>query len=376
MTSANVPLRFSPTEDQRVLGQMLREFLEARGQAVPVAPSCGVNSPDPRLWREMSQSLGLAGIAVPVQFGGVGASFAEVCVVLSESGRVLLTSPFLGTSLGVVALLASHDESACAEMLSSVAERGTSATVALSGCGGNLVADSVDVSGTQQGDGWRLSGRTALVVDGTTADLVLVIADTPAGKALFAVEANAEGMSRSSMPTLDLTRPLAAIVFSDTPAKLCGAPGDGWRIAEIVRDYALVGLAAEQVAAARRCLDMAVDYAQTRIQFGRQIGSFQAIKHRCAEMLLRIDAGDATAAAASWTAAYDSDALPSAAALAAATCAEAAIFAAEENIQIHGGIGYTWEHPAHLYFRRALSSAHLFGSPGDARERLLRQAGV
>jgi alkylation response protein AidB-like acyl-CoA dehydrogenase len=175
---------------------------------------------------------------------------------------------------------------------------------------------------------------------------------------------------------MDQTRKQARIEFASTPARLVGGDGQGWSTLDRVLDLAAVALAAEQVGGAQRVLDMAVDYAKTRVQFGRPIGSFQAIKHKCADMLLEVESAKSAAYYAAWCASELNDELPAMASMAKAYCSEAYFHCAAENIQIHGGIGFTWEHPAHLYFKRAKSSELLFGDPTYHRELLAQRIGL
>ena len=193
---------------------------------------------------------------------------------------------------------------------------------------------------------------------------------------LFAVEGGASGLTRTALSTMDQTRKQAKVEFDNTPARLIGTDGAGWNVLSTVLDLAAVALAAEQVGGAQKCLDMAVEYAKVRVQFGRPIGSFQAIKHKCADMLLEVESAKSAAYYAGWCAAEMNEELPSVASLAKAYCSEAYFHAAAENIQIHGGIGFTWEHPAHLYFKRAKSSELLFGDPTYHRELLAQRIGI
>ena len=193
---------------------------------------------------------------------------------------------------------------------------------------------------------------------------------------MFTVAADAAGLSRTALQTMDQTRKQARLEFDNTPATLLGADGDGWKVLERVLDLAAVALAAEQVGGAQKCLDMSVEYAKVRVQFGRPIGSFQAIKHKCADMLLEVESAKSAAYYAGWCASELNDELPSVASLAKAYCSEAYFHASAENIQIHGGIGFTWEHPAHLYFKRAKSSELLFGDPTYHRELLAQRIGI
>ena len=223
----------------------------------------------------------------------------------------------------------------------------------------------------------------ALEEDGTvataflvSADLILVVGRTAAGLSLFGVKGDADGLTRTPLATMDQTRKQARLEFADTPAWLIGVDGAAAPGLSKTLDLAAVALAAEQVGGAQRCLDSSVEYAKTRIQFGRPIGSFQAIKHKCADMLLEVESAKSAAYYAGWAAAEDSDELPVVASLAKSYCSEAYFHAAAETIQIHGGIGFTWEHPAHLYFKRAKSSELMLGDPSYHRELLAQRIGI
>jgi alkylation response protein AidB-like acyl-CoA dehydrogenase len=229
---------------------------------------------------------------------------------------------------------------------------------------------------TGSGRDFTLTGTKTFVIDGHVADLILVAARTSKGVSLFAVDKGAKGLSRTALPTMDQTRKQARLDFDGTPARLVGQEGKGWEILGTVLDLAAVALAAEQVGGAQKVLEMAVEYAKVRVQFGRPIGSFQAIKHKCADMLLEVESAKSAAYYGMWCAAEMNQELPSVASLAKAYCSEAYFHAAAENIQIHGGIGFTWEHPAHLYFKRAKSSELLFGDPTYHRELLARRIGI
>jgi alkylation response protein AidB-like acyl-CoA dehydrogenase len=236
--------------------------------------------------------------------------------------------------------------------------------------------DSVGLSAARSDGGWVLDGVKMFVLDGHVADLILVAAKAPKGLSLFAVQSDAEGLTSTPLKTMDLTRKQARIELAGVPARLVGEEGAAGAGLAKTLDLAAVALAAEQVGGAQRVLDMSVEYAKTRIQFGRPIGSFQAIKHKCADMLLEVESAKSAAYYAGWAAADDSDELPVAASLAKSYCSEAYFHAAAENIQIHGGIGFTWEHDAHLYFKRAKSSELLFGDPAYHREILAQRIGI
>ena len=223
--------------------------------------------------------------------------------------------------------------------------------------------------------GWVLDGTAGFVLDGHLADLVLVPAATREGTSLFAVRGSAPGLARTVLPAFDPTRKHARLQFSATPATLIGAAGGAGPALAHVFDLGCVALACEQVGVAERALDMARDYALLRTQFGRPVGSFQAVKHKLANVLLEVEAARSAAWYGLWAADFQRDQLPVVASIAQATCSAAAYLATAENMQVHGGIGYTWEHPAHLYFRRATTSRMWLGDPAGHYERLLSQLG-
>jgi alkylation response protein AidB-like acyl-CoA dehydrogenase len=214
------------------------------------------------------------------------------------------------------------------------------------------------------------------VIDGHTANVVIVAARTDKGVSLFTVAGDANGLTRTPLSTMDQTRKQARLELSGVPARLLGTEGGGWDTLSRMLDLAAVALAAEQVGGAQKVLEMSVDYAKVRVQFGRPIGSFQAIKHKCADMLLEVESAKSAAYYAGWAAAELNEELPVVASLAKAYCSDAYFHAAAENIQIHGGIGFTWEHDAHLYFKRAKSSELLFGDPTYHRELLAQRIGI
>jgi alkylation response protein AidB-like acyl-CoA dehydrogenase len=332
---------------------------------------------DPQVWRQMAEQLGLQGLAIPERFGGSGATFLELGVVLEELGRALVCAPFFSTVvLAANALLLSGDEDAQEAFLPGIAAGETVATVAIAERSGSWRAEDVEAAATVEDGIWRISGVKSFVLDGHAADLLLVFARTEAGLSLFAVYGEADGLTRTPLPTMDQTRRQAVIEFDRAPARLIGADGGAEPTLARLLDLAAVGLAAEQVGGATRCLEMAVEYAKVRSQFGRLIGSFQAIKHKCADMLMAVETARSAAYYAMYAAGEDLPELPAIASLAKAYCSEAYTMVAGENIHVHGGIGFTWEHSAHLYFKRAASSALLFGDPDRHRARYAAAVGL
>jgi alkylation response protein AidB-like acyl-CoA dehydrogenase len=332
---------------------------------------------DPAVWSQMGEQLGLQGLAIPEEYGGSGYSYVELIVVLEEMGRALLTAPYFSTvALAANAILQSGDDAAKKELLPGIASGETIATLAMTEDNGRWDAQGITATATKSGDGYTIDGHKMFVLDGHTANLIIVAAKTGENVSLFTVAGDAPGLTRTALATMDQTRKQARLEFSGTPAKLLGTEGEGWTVLSRVLDLAAVALAAEQVGGAQKCLDMSVDYAKVRVQFGRPIGSFQAIKHKCADMLLEVESAKSAAYYAGWAGAELNDELPTVASLAKAYCSDAYFHAAAENIQIHGGIGFTWEHDAHLYFKRAKSSQLLLGDPTYHRELLAQRIGI
>jgi alkylation response protein AidB-like acyl-CoA dehydrogenase len=267
------------------------------------------------------------------------------------------------------ALLECADDAAKGALLPGIASGETIATLAYVEPNGRWDLSGIAMRARPKDDVWLLDGSKSWVLDGHTADTILVVARTDAGLELFRVDSDAAGLSRTALPELDPTRKLADLSFSATPAAKIS---DGDQTAGLERVLALTAaaLAAEQVGGAQACLDMSVEYARSRIQFGRPIGSFQAIKHKCADLLVEVEFAKTAAYNACFCAAEDPDELIEAATLAKAYCSEVFFHTAAENIQIHGGMGFTWEHPAHLYFKRAKASELLFGDAAHHREAL------
>jgi alkylation response protein AidB-like acyl-CoA dehydrogenase len=370
---------FSFTPEQRNLGGVVRSFLARHWPDTEVRRL--LDEPagrDRGTWRRMATELGLQGLAVPERFGGSGFGPVELGVVVEEFGRALAGGPFLASvGLATTALLASGDEEAGERYLPGLAGGDLVATLALPEDGGSWVVSDVATTAVHGAGGWELTGVKNYVLDGCSADLLLVVARSSAGAGLFAVDTEAAGatLRRTPLPTFDPTRPQARVELRATPARLVGADGAATSPVEHALRMGAVLLAAEQVGIAAWALDSAVAYAGVREQFGRPIGSFQAIKHMCADMLLRLEGARSASMYALWAAAERPEELPQAAAIAKSYCSEAATFCAGRCLQVHGGIGFTWEHPAHLYLKRATSAQSLLGSPARHRAELARLAG-
>jgi alkylation response protein AidB-like acyl-CoA dehydrogenase len=423
MSQPNTVTETSSAAELAELRDSVRDFLTAKSDEQRVRAAIETERGyDEDLWQQMASQLSLPGLALPEQYGGDGFTFTELQVVLEELGRALTPSPFFASViLAAGAILATGDEVAAQAYLPGIASGKTTATLAVAEAGGlwsfgeltttarpadgastDADAGTVGVgTGTGTGTGgvgtgggtWRLTGTKQFVLHGATADLIIVAAHTEHGPAFFAVtpghrsavtvsaiadRSRELGLTRTALRTLDLTRPMATLEFNDTPATLIGTAGAAGQALDAVLDRAMTALAAEQAGAARACLAASAAYARERHQFGRPIGSFQAVKHKCADMLVKVELAQAAATEAARAAAGDPDAAPlaQAAAVAHAVCSESLMFVAAENIQVHGGIGFTWEHPGHLYFRRAKASQLMFGGPGFYFEHLLRRSGL
>lgn len=369
------------SEEQDELRKVVRSFLAKHSDEADVRRlAADPQGHDPVVWRRMAGELGLQGLAVPEEYGGSGFGYVDLGIVFEEAGRALLGGPYFATvALAAEALLRCADEQARHDFLPGIASGETVATLALTEDSGRWDEQGIGLTATHDETGvWRLTGVKTYVPDGHLADLLLVAARSPAGVSLLAVEtAAAPGLTRTPLPTLDQTRKQARIEFTDTPARLLGPEGTAWPALERTLATAAVLLSAEQVGGAAAALDAAVEYAKIREQYGRPIGSFQGIKHKCADMLMEIESARSAAYGGLWALdAGDETEIAIAAALAQAFCSEAFTKVAADNIQVHGGIGFTWEHPAHLYFKRAKSSEVLLGTPSYHRELLATRLGI
>jgi alkylation response protein AidB-like acyl-CoA dehydrogenase len=377
-------MNFAFSEEQEELRRTVRQFLEAKSPESEVRRL--METPegfDPAVWKQMGQELGLQSIAIPEEYGGQGFSFIELGIVLEEQGRVLLCAPyFASVVLAANAILNVGTEDQKKELLPGIASGDTIAALAFTEPSGKWDATGITMEASENvGGEFTLSGEKMFVIDGFNADLIVVVARMQGttgsdGIAFFTVRGDADGLTRTNLSTMDMTRKQARLEFNNVAAMPLGSTEHGWAAFSKTLDQAAVALSNEMMGGAQKVLEMSVEYAKVRVQFGRPIGSFQAIKHKCADMLLEVESGKSAAYYASWAAAEDNDELPVVAALAKAYCSEAYFHASAENIQIHGGIGFTWEHPAHLYFKRAKSSEIYLGDPTYHRELLAQRIGI
>jgi acyl-CoA dehydrogenase len=361
-------MQAAPTEEQHELRNVVRALCEKESpESVVRATMESERGYNPALWSRLADELGLIGLAVPEEFGGAGAGWAEQGVVFEELGRALVCVPYFSVvALAIPALLAADDLDAARRWLPAITEGRTLATAALTG-GIRRTAADVPVTAEWNGSGWRLTGRESTVVDSAVAELLLVLGRTDDTVSLFAVTAGADGVAVDEPRTSDRTRRIGGLTLAGAAATLVGRSGAGLEIAARVAARAAAALACEQVGGAARALELSVEYARTRVQFGRPIGSFQAVQHRCADMLVAVE----TARSAAWAAVHAADAdaadLALVASIAHAVCSDAYSRCASDCVQVHGGIGYTWEHPAHLHVKRSRGSAVLLGTPHEHR---------
>jgi alkylation response protein AidB-like acyl-CoA dehydrogenase len=326
---------------------------------------------DAAAYQRLAHELGVVGLAVPEEFGGSGYGVLELGLVLQEAGRALLCAPLLACSLATRALLESGDRTACALHLPGISAGSTIATLAAleRGSWDAVVLTTAEASG----DAWTVTGSKEWVLDAQTAGLLVVSAQAPQGLSLFLVDSTDAGVQVTPVPGVDPTRRQATVTLNGARAVPLGTLGGAAEVLARTLDVAVVLLAAEQLGVAERCLEMATAYAKDRRQFDRAIGSFQAVKHKLANVLLEVEAATSAVMYALWTADERPEELPMVASLTGATCSETALLAASENIQVHGGIGVTWEHPAHLYLKRATTDRLLLGDPQRHLARLADQ---
>jgi len=359
------------TGEQQALRDAVRGLLTRHQGAAPEPgdPGPGYNQ---ALWQRLCGEIGVAGLAIPARYGGAGAGPAETHVVMEELGRGLTPSPMLGSAvLAAQALLASGDAAACQRLLPAIADGATIAALAWTDESGHWDPRKAAFAATSD---HVLTGEAHHVLDGDAAAVLLAAAHTPGGVALFEVDPQHPGVTRRAVTTMDTSRRLAVVRLDGVPGLLLGdradSPGDragsaGSLALARARDLACVALTAEQVGAAQRALDLTVAYTKVRVQFGRPIGSFQALQHRMADLYVLVESARSLSYAAASAAAEGAPDLGLRAAAAKAYCSEALARVAGQMIQLHGAIGITWEHDAHRYFKRAHGSGQLFGRPAE-----------
>ena len=368
-------MHFGFTDEQAQLRDAVRRFLADRSPFGEVRHLMATKAGyDPTVWRELCQDLALAGVHVPEEYGGQGFTFRELGVVLEEMGRALYCGPyFSSTVLAATAILEAGSEDDKAALLPGLASGDRLASLALAETDGEWDVGAIGVVA----ENGTLSGTKSHVVDGCIADLLLVAVRQPGtagmdGLSLYAIDASAEGVTRTPLEALDPTRKLARVNLDGAQARLVGREGHAGPALRRTLDLAAAALANEMVGGAARLLESAVEYAKERVQFGRAIGSFQAVKHRLADLTLTVELAKSAAYQAANAAADDDADLPALASLAKSAASDAYMQAAKDCIQLHGGIGFTWDNDTHLFYKRAKSSEVFLGDPAKHRERLMQ----
>jgi alkylation response protein AidB-like acyl-CoA dehydrogenase len=376
-------IQFAFTDEQEQFRSTLRRFLDDKSPTTEVrrlmATPEGYN---PEVWRQLSEELALPGIHIPEQYGGAGFGMVELCIVMEELGRSLLCAPYFSSAvLAANAIMNAGTEQQKSSFLPDTAAGKRPATLAITELNGSWDPKEIELIATPDADGYRLDGAKSYVVDGHVADLLVVAARVPKtagleGLGLFTLDAKAGGIERRLLESMDPTRKIARIDFRGAHANLLGNLNDGAAAITRTLDQAAVALANEMAGGAQALFDSAVDYSKLRVQFGRTIGSFQAIKHKCADLLLDVELAKSAAYYAAQAAAVDDPEWPALASLAKAAASDTYIRIAAECIQIHGGIGFTWDNDTHLWFKRAKSSEVFLGQPSYHRELLMQRWGV
>jgi alkylation response protein AidB-like acyl-CoA dehydrogenase len=380
---------FQFNDEQQELRAMARAFLAEHSGSEQIREAMDSDlGYAPSIWKQIAVELGWAAVTVPEEYGGLGLGPVELTALLETTGESLLCAPYFSSvCLGANALLVAGNEAQKQEHLPGIAAGETIATLAQTSVGGSWAAEGIETRCSRDGSDYVLDGTACFVLDAHCAGLLVVAAraEGSAGRegiSLFCVPAATDGLTITPQTTMDQTRRLSTIELSGVrvaaEARL-GDEGAAWPLLREILDRAAIALAAEQTGVAQRCLDMAVAYANEREQFGRPIGSFQAIKHKCADMMVALESARSAAYYAACVAADAGDSgddLSTIASLAKSWCSDTVFRCAADSLQIHGGVGFTWEYDVHLYFKRARSSEIYLGDPAYHRERVARRIGL
>jgi alkylation response protein AidB-like acyl-CoA dehydrogenase len=360
-------MNFEFNDDQRMLRDQARRFLLDKSPPEVVRKTLETEQPyDRDLWRQFGE-MGWLGAAIPEEYGGSGMGHLELCVLAEELGRALAPTPYASSIyLGAEALLTAGNEDQKQGYLPDLATGATIWCLALSE--GSRPATESNIS-AEVSNG-KLTGEKLPVADGDVADRAIVVARDGTSSGLYIVDLNGAGVRRQTVDTMDPTRSQARLTFTNAAVEKLG--GEGWPLLEQIQDRAAVLMAFEQIGGAQACLEMAKEYALGRFAFGRPIAGYQAIKHRLADMYIQIELARSNAYYGAWALSTNAAELPVAAATARVAAIEAFNFAARENVQVHGGMGFTWEFNCHLYYRRARQLALVLGSQRRWKDRLIR----
>ncbi|MBI08919.1 MAG: acyl-CoA dehydrogenase [Rhodospirillaceae bacterium] len=373
-------MRFSFTEEQEEFRVFLRRFLETKSPTTEVRRLMDTDEGyDEAVWKQLSSELGLPAVHVPEEYGGQGFTVAELAIVVEEMGRTLLCAPYFSSAvLGTTTILEAATEEQKRTLLPPLAAGETRATLAFTEENGLWDSSGVEATATISGDGFTIDGTKSFVLDGHTADMIVVLARKPStsgddGLSFFTVAGDAKGLTRTLLKTTDPTRKQTRLNFENVQAELLGTEGAAAEPLTKVLDIAAICLANEMVGGAEKLRESALEYSLMRVQFGRQIGSFQTMKHKSADMLLEVELAKSAAYYAAAAAAEGDDETPALACLAKAGASQAYMQTAINTVQIHGGIGFTWDNDTHLWFKRAKSSEVFLGDPAYHRELLMHR---
>jgi len=371
-------MRFSFTPEQEEFRTGLRRALDARSPTKEVRRLMATETGFEReAWQKLNQELGLTAIHIPEAYGGQGFGYAELAIVLEEAGRGLLCAPFFSTVLATTAILNAGTEEQKRALLPAIADGTTTATLAFSEDDGRNDAAGVATVANHSGGTYRLDGIKSFVLDGQTADLIVVLARRPGssgedGLSFFTVSGDTPGLERRTLKTMDETRKLARLEFNGVEARLLGEAEAAAAPFARTMQQAAVLLANEMVGGADRLREDALAYTKMRMQFGRAIASFQTTKNKAADMLVDVELAKSAAYYAAAALDEGDDDMPAIASLAKACAAEAYLQTAIHAVQMHGGIGFTWDNDTHLWFKRAKSSEILFGDANQHRELMMQ----
>ncbi len=375
-------MQYSFTREQDEFRTMLRRFLESASPPAKVRRVMETDEGfDRETWRALNDQLGVSGVHIPEAYGGQGFGFVELGIVLEEMGRALFCGPYFASAvLAGTAILNGATEGEKTALLPGIASGETIATLAFTEESGSWDIAASGTTATPDGAGYKLDGSKSFVLDGCTAGRLIVLARAPGSKgedglSLFQLAADAAGVTRRRLKSLDPTRKLAHITFRGAQATLLGTQGGAAVPFTKTLSQAAACLACEMVGGAQRLRESALDFAKMRMQFGRPIASFQSMKHKQADMLLEVELAKSAAYYAAAAAADDDLELPAIASLAKASASDTYLQTALHTIQIHGGIGFTWDNDTHLWFKRAKSSEVFLGDPTFHREQMMRAWG-
>jgi alkylation response protein AidB-like acyl-CoA dehydrogenase len=376
----------SSSEDRALIRDAAKGFLADQSTGADVRRVMAMDAGyDPAQWQKVAAELGWPGLLIPEAHGGLALGAADLAVLIEEMGAAMFCAPFFATScLATPALVSMGTDALQAQWLPQLADGSVTAALAVAETGGGHDLADINCKARKDGANYVLSGTKRYVIDGASAGLLIVAARRPgtsgaAGISLFALPADTPGITRKALATLDQTRRLAEITFANAqvPADtLMGEEGHAGPALTRVLDFAITALAAEQAGGARRCLDLTVAYLKERVQFGKPLGTLQALKHRCADMMVQVESALVAAQRAADAADANDPEFPMLASLAKAYCSEAFYAVAADTIQLHGGMGFTWETDPHLYFKRARASAAILGDARYHRERIASGLGL